>query len=267
MGAPSSKINHENAFYEALLTKIVTSAVIPELMAKTKAQVPLFEARHPTNEDVRKLSALILGPDNPDAIEYICALRDRGISLDDLHIELLEPAARYLGELWDADQVDFIAVTLGVRRLQRIVHHFSALEQLHPYDEKRRALIMAAPGEDHEFGIQIVQKFMTSAGWFVITLPVGDNNKVIESVSREWLAVVGFSISGNTHIDALRDMIQSVRKHSMNPHIGVMVGGPIIKDQPELVERLGADGTAANAASAVVLAKKLLAESLLKANI
>ncbi len=135
------------------------------------------------------------------------------------------------------------------------------------YDEKRRALIIAAPGEDHEFGIQIVQKFMTSAGWFVITLPVGDSGKVIEAVSREWLAVVGFSISGNTHVDALREMIQSVRKHSMNPHIGVMVGGPIIKDQPELVERLGADGTAANAASAVVLAKKLLAESLLKANI
>jgi methanogenic corrinoid protein MtbC1 len=41
-----------------------------------------------------------------------------------------------------------------------------------------------------------------------------------------------------------------------------MIGGPMVVANPGLVEQIGADGTATNAASAVVLAKKLLAQSL-----
>lgn len=251
--------------YEALLADVITRSVVPALLANNqlRGQKSGLGSLHPSDTDVRQLSALILGPDNSDAIEFIYSLRDRGVSLDDLHIGLLEPTARYLGELWDVDQVDFIAVTLGVNRLQRIVHHFAELDQVYPYDEKRRALIMAAPGEDHNFGSQIVQKFMTAAGWSVFTLNVADDEKVIDLVSREWFAVVGFSIGRSTHLDPLCHLIGSIRKSSSNPHIGIMVGGPSVVEQPDLVQRLGADGTAANAVSAVVLAKKLLAESLL----
>lgn len=251
--------------HEALLSDVITRSVVPALMANHQLLGPnsRLGLLHPSEADIRQLSALILGPDNADALEFIYSLRDRGVSLDDLHIELLEPTARYLGELWDVDQVDFIAVTLGVNRLQRIVHHFAELDQVHSYDEKRRALIMAAPGEDHSFGSQIVQKFMTAAGWHVLTLSVSDSKTIIDLVSREWLAVVGFSIGRNTKISSLRDLIGSIRKNSSNPSIGVMVGGPSVVEQPDLVERLGADGTAANAVSAVVLAKKLLAEGLL----
>ena len=86
---------------------------------------------------------------------------------------------------------------------------------------------------------------------------------LIDFVTREWLAVVAISISGHSQTTTLAKMIKSVREHSLNPHIGVMIGGPMVTLRPELVDELGADGTAANAASAVVLAKKLLAEGLI----
>ncbi len=250
--------------HETVLANIITQTVIPALWSQhgglfNRAQGDL----HPTEENIRKLSALILGPDNADAMEYIYSLRDQGISLDDLHLELVEPTARRLGELWDVDQVDFVAVTVGISRLQRIVHHFADLGGVGPYDDRRRALVMVAPGENHRLGNQIVQKFLKAAGWSVFTLDGSDHEKLTDFVTREWLAVVAISISGHSQTINLAKMIKSIRGHSLNPHIGVMIGGPMVSLRPELVDELGADGTAANAASAVVLAKKLLAEGLI----
>lgn len=248
---------------ETILADVITTTILPTLLSQNNGVLtPSDFDVHPGKNDIQRLSDLILGPDNADALEYIYVLRDRGISLDSLHLELLEPTARHLGELWDNDQINFFDVTVGILRLQRIVHHFSDLDRIEPYDEKRRALIMVAPGEDHSFGNQIVQKFMRAAGWSVLTLAGAERDQLLDIVAREWLAVIGISISGHTHIDALKKTITALRIQSLNPHIGIMIGGPMVVAKPELVEQIGADGTASNAASAVVLAKKLLAQGL-----
>ena len=44
---------------------------------------------------------------------------------------------------------------------------------------------------------------------------------------------------------------------SCNPAIGVMVGGPVFLEHPELVRRVGADASAVDAATAVLLAQRL----------
>ncbi len=253
--------------HEAVLAQIITQTVLPALFLQNSELITSDDgAIHPAEVNIHRLGGLILGPDNADAMDYINSLRDRGVSLDNIHLELIEPTARHLGELWDRDQIDFIAVTLGVSRLQRIVHHFADLDNVEAYDEKRRALIMVAPGDDHSFGNQMVQKFMRAAGWTVLTLTGFETEKATDIVSRNWVAVVGVSINGYVEIESLRRVIASIRAQSLNPHIGVMIGGPMLVARPELVEELGADGTAVNAASAVVLAKKILAQGLIAQN-
>lgn len=250
--------------HDDVLAGIIAQSVIPVLLSQNSELITEMDGGlHPSETNIRRLSALILGPDNADAVDYLYSLRDRGVSLDDLHLELIEPTARRLGELWDIDEIDFISVTLGVSRLQRIVHHFADLDSVESYDEKRRALIMVAPGEDHSFGNSLVQKFLRAAGWSVLTLDGSANHKVIDLVAKEWLAVVGVSISANAQISLLKAMLKSIRAKSLNPHIGIMIGGPLVASRPELVAELGADGTAANAASAVLLAKKILAQGLM----
>jgi methanogenic corrinoid protein MtbC1 len=46
--------------------------------------------------------------------------------------------------------------------------------------------------------------------------------------------------------------------------IGVMVGGPVFTANPALAREVGADGTAANAPTAVLMAQKLFDEMALK---
>jgi methanogenic corrinoid protein MtbC1 len=257
-------ISGANADSEVALADIVARTIVPELLMRNKNLLitQSDDAAHPTEADVLKLSSLILGPDNSEALEYIYSLRERGLTLDNLYLELLEPTARHLGELWNVDKLDFFAVTLGVGRLQRIVHHFTDLDKLKPYDEKRRALMLVPPGEDHNFGAQIVQRFLRAAGWSVLTLDGSESARAADLVSREWLVVVGLSILADVQVDELRQLIKSIRSRSLNPHIGIIIGGPIVVTHPELVSAVGADGTARNAPAAVVLAETILAQAI-----
>jgi MerR family transcriptional regulator, light-induced transcriptional regulator len=248
-------------FRYAKLRNIVAEHVLPQLVALHVKPAggqgsPLRTAQ------VAQLAQLLIGPENEDAFHFVLKLKDEGVSLDDLHAELLEPAARLLGELWTDDKADFVDVTIGLSRLQRLVHVFEDLGQVPDYDDKRRVLLAAAPGEQHSLGSSIVQKFLRAGGWHVWSCHTSHVAEPADIVALEWFAVVGFSVGADTNVQSLRQAIALVRQRSLNRKVGIMVGGSAVSRRPELVAELGADGTAANGPAAVMLAKKLLAEAL-----
>jgi methanogenic corrinoid protein MtbC1 len=247
------------------LTILIADNIVPRLLNKFGETVDIQHARrlHPGAEEVAELSRLVLGPEHANAADYILSLKNRGVSLDTLHTELLEPTARYLGDLWTEDRVDFLDVTIAVRRLQQLVHLFADLDQVGPYDEKRRALIAATPGEQHSFGNVMIQRFFRSGGWYVCSCPGAQLQHITALVAQEWFGIVGLSLSTDRHLDSLKASIAMVRKTSVNKTVGIMVGGPAFAERPELAMEVGADGTAVNAPAAVILAKKLLVPSLL----
>jgi methanogenic corrinoid protein MtbC1 len=249
-------------FRYAKLSNIVAEHVLPKLVAlheSSPEEAPPVVLR---SDAIAELGTLVTGPDNDDAANFVLKLKDEGVSLDDLHAELLEPTARLLGELWNEDKADFVDVTIGVSRLQRLVHEFEGLGQIPDYDEKRRVLLAAAPGEQHSLGSTIVQKFLRAGGWHVWSCASPNIDEPAEIVSKEWFGIVGFSLGSDVHLQSLQDAIKLVRKRSLNPKIGIMIGGAAVTRDPGLVATVGADGTAANGPAAVLLAKKLLAESL-----
>ncbi len=246
------------------LVDVVAKSVIPELLAKFEDNfaLPNPSTVHAGEAEILRLAAIILGPDDVETVTYLESLRERGLSLDVLHQDLLEPTARHLGDLWDQDHLDFLDVTIGVARLQRMVHYFARLDQIPPYDEMRRVLVVQTPGELHSFGITVIRRFLTAGGWNVRTDAHMSAEQIEEAVANEWFGVAGFSLAGETHIEQLADVIAHVRKASRNPNIGIMVGGPAFVANPNLVGQVGADGMATNGPTAVILAKKLLASSL-----
>jgi hypothetical protein len=62
---------------------------------------------------------IALGDDLEAAATCVIIMRDRGLFMKTLYMELLEPTARYLGEMWNKDDCDFVDVTIGVGRLQK----------------------------------------------------------------------------------------------------------------------------------------------------
>lgn len=253
-------------FRYAKLSRVVAEHVVPRLLAlHEQARIANGASHSPElqrSADIEELAKLVLGSNDQDAVGFILGLKDGGVSLDSLHMELLEPTARHLGDLWSDDRIDFVDVTLGVARLQRLVHVFEGLDQVPGYDEKRKVLLATAPGEQHSLGSTIVQKFLRAAGWHVWTCATPRLEEAADLAAKEWFGVVGFSLSSDLHVENLAQTITRVRQVSLNPKVGIMVGGSAMVRNPAWVEAVGADGTAANGPAAVILAKKLLADGL-----
>lgn len=241
------------------IADLVWDEIVPRLNNLGIADARLV---HPSAADVAELARLILGPDDVEATRFVAGLRRQGLTIDVVYGELLEPAAQLLGQLWDQDEVDFIDVTLGVGRLQALMSVFNLTHELSVRPDRRRVFMLTVPGEQHGFGITMVERFLEAGGWQVTSereLPLA---RLAKRVEDEWFAVVGLTLSSACNLDKAAAAVAAIRARSCNRDVGVMVGGPVFSTDPHLAARIGADGTAASAPAAVVLAQRLLDEAI-----
>ena len=255
----------------AKLLRIVSVDIIPRLSLFHRAEATIapdsLRSRATPESDIqdskirdleiRGLAQLVLGTDLEAAVEFVTGLRERGVSMDTLFVNVLEPTARHLGSLWEDDACDFIDVTLAVGRLQHLLAIFNDTHGLPALDGKRHVLMTTMPDETHSFGAQMVEKFLSAGGWTVQSEPAAGADAIAALVERRWFAVAGLTVSCDKGLGGLADLIGSIRQHSCNRAIGIMVGGPVFTANPGLAAELGADATASNAPAAVVLAQKL----------
>ena len=99
----------------------VVDQVIPRLVLAGRAALahaaaaPLVAA-----VDVASLADAAVSPEEGAALAFVAGLRSRGVPMESVYLDLLAPAARHLGELWETDATDFSTVTLGLWRLHGV---------------------------------------------------------------------------------------------------------------------------------------------------
>jgi len=247
----------------AQLVRIIESETIPRLVLAHQEEVAIDDCQEepgPTvdSDSVRKLASLVLSPDQELALTYVRSLREQGLRRERMFLELLGPTARYLGSLWEEDLCDFTEVTVGLCRLHQLVREMSpGFMRNGNGAEVKRALLAPVPGEQHTFGLLMVTEFFRREGWDVWGGPSASHSDVLQVVNAEKFNVVGFSVSCNDRLDELTEWIQTIRNHSRNPEIGVLVGGRVFVDNPELVRDVGADATALDGRQATFQATEL----------
>jgi methanogenic corrinoid protein MtbC1 len=255
-----------------LLARAVEAEVVPRLVLARRASAaaadaaravcgPTPEDEAPGPEDVVALVALALTSDAPTAIAFCDAVRARGVTLERLYLDLLAPAARRIGQLWVDDLCSFADVTMALGRLQQVLRALSPafMPGAGVRDRRRRAALVPMPGEQHTFGLAMVTEFFLRAGWDVWSEPSATAEELNRLVGAQWFAVVGLSVSCESRIDQVPGVIRSVRRASRNPAVGVMVGGRVFAERPELAGQVGADATAVDGRQAALQAETLLA--------
>jgi len=208
-------------------------------------------------ERISNFAQLVLRPDSLLAEHLVSGLIARGLSMEQLFLDLYEPVARRLGHMWDNDECDFVDVTRGMGRLQRLVATMECKFGA-PALARRSILMSTMPGEQqHSFGIAIVEKLLETWGWRVRCERPASLDQILDILENNWIAVVGLSVSRTNGLETLAWSISQIRRHSRNSAIGIMVGGPALYDHPEFAATVGADATARNASLAVLAAEKL----------
>ena len=177
-----------------------------------------------------------------------------------MYLELLAPAARSLGEMWEDDRVGFADVTVALCRLHDVMRTLSASQPtaMDTLPQGRRALLIPMPGEQHTFGLVMVADFFRRAGWEVWSDAVTNSADLASLVRQEWFTMIGLSVGCESHMEGLASTIHSVRRAARNRSIGVMVGGSLVAKHPELAIQVGADATGKDARQAVMQAENLV---------
>lgn len=256
--APAFFSREDVAARQHKISGLVATAILPRLIdLHQTGRAPLPSDDPPTEAEIHELARLVLSPDLAAAAAYVTFLRQRGLSMDTLFVGLLEPAARHLGALWEADTCDFVDVTLGLGRLQKLLAVFNCTHTLPALDQRRRILLTTMPGDPHHFGLGMVEKFLHAGGW-TVQVEMGVSVEMLaRRLETEWFAVAGFTLGSERHLETLREAIPTLRARSRNPALGVMVGGGMFTERPDLAAEIGADATAADALRAVLVAQRL----------
>lgn len=255
---------HAGLDYARSLSTLIESEIIPRLMV---AHAGDFHAVALARDDqvidyaeVEDFAPLAMQVEADALLAHVEAILARGVSVDTIMVDLLAPTARLLGEYWEEDRCDFVDVTMGLWRLQEVVHEIAARAPI----ERRlaaggyRALFASMPGDQHNFGTVVIDEMFRCAGWITDRLHGPETADLVKRVGSDWFDLVGLTVSRECHKATLCSVIAALRNVSKNPQLCVMVGGRVFSEDPALAAKVGADGTARDAKIALQVAWDLV---------
>jgi 5-methyltetrahydrofolate--homocysteine methyltransferase len=120
-----------------------------------------------------------------------------------------------------------------------------------------KVVIGTVRGDLHDIGKNIVAMLLQGAGFEIFDLGADvPKERFLETAKNERADIIGISALLTTTMVYMKEVIDTIKDARLEHPIKFMIGGAPVTDA--YAQRIGADGYAADAASAVDLAKKLL---------
>lgn len=247
------------------MARLIEGEIIPRLLLAHRAERAVVLVQQPqrpafTNEEPTAFAHMTLRLEVFCLLAHVESYLDRGFAIEAIYLELLAPSARILGDFWDNDVCDFVDVTMGMWRLQQVIHELGNRAPCPSARTRadRRALFTVPPGDQHSFGLVMIEDFFRRAGWRTWSAPDAAMPELCAFVGRQWFELIGLTVSNADYLGRLPATLRDLRRASQNPSVAIMVGGKIFSDHPELAERAGADATASDAPRALLAAERLV---------
>ena len=248
---------------------IIEAEIIPRLLmahASGERRAKIKPSRSIRPEDASRFARLPLRLEAASLLEEVDAFIADGATVETICLDLLAPAARKLGEMWESDECDFLDVTMGLWRLQEVMREIAARSPTEHglLSPPRSALFSPMPGDHHNFGTLMIEEVFARGGWQSEALVKPERRELLDRLSRRPFDLVGLTLARDCPSAALANLIKAMRNVSANPSMVVLVGGRMINENPDLAIEVGADGTGADALSALELAETLVKMSAVR---
>lgn len=252
---------------------IIEGEIIPRLLmahSSGEKQAPIAgkTSRPIAPEDAERFALLPLRLEAASLLEEVNTFLADGASVETVCLDLLAPAARKLGEMWESDECDFLDVTMGLWRLQEVMREIAARapNERAYLNAPRNALFSPMPGDNHNFGALMIEEVFARAGWQSEALVKPERRELLDRLSRQPFDLVGLTLTRDCPSAALANLIKAMRNVSANPNIIIFIGGRMINQNNNLVKEVGADGTGADALAALEMAENLVKAAAARAN-
>jgi len=179
---------------------VLESQIIPRLVQAHRAgeeRSANDSACRPLGEEISAFAGYCAKGERQKAAFLIERLRDEGLDQEGIFVELIAPAARYLGQQWEEDLLGFAEVTIGLVLMQEVIHGMGYEYHDGPQQASgvKRVMLASAPGSQHVLGLSIVSEIFRKAGWQVVLEVSPSRTQLCHAVQNEWFDLVGLSVA------------------------------------------------------------------------
>lgn len=211
-------------------------------------------------ESAAFLDALVRG-DRRDADRLVDRMLDRGERLQTLYLDIMQPAMREIGRLWQENELTVAEEHLATAIAQSSMGR--AFERVYRWHDARTPSLIAAcvDEERHQLGLRMLCDLLEIDGWDTAYLGASvPIESLVSMVEKRQPQVVALSATITPHLPRLRVAISAIRESKVETQPVIMVGGRAVNGDADLATRLGADFTAPDAGTAVNILRARFAD-------
>ena len=205
--------------------------------------------------DLNAISEAIIKGDQKTAVAVTTAAIDEGMAPGTILSDGLIAGMNVIGARFKVNEVYIPEVLIAARAMKM------AMEILEPklieagVEPLGKAMVGTVQGDLHDIGKNLVVMMLKGAGFDVVDIGVDVAPDVFAEKAREaGVQVIGLSALLTTTMPAMEKTIQAIKNSGLA--VKIMIGGAPVTQM--YADKIGADGYAADAASAVDTAKSLL---------
>jgi 5-methyltetrahydrofolate--homocysteine methyltransferase len=206
--------------------------------------------------DLKALAEAVINGDQSKAVEITKAALEEGTAAKTVLDEGLIAGMDIVGERFKKNEIYIPEVLIAARAMKTAMAILEPALAKAGVEPLGKFLIGTVQGDLHDIGKNLVAMMLKGAGFEVIDLGVDVRpEKFVEQAKAKGVHLVGMSTLLTTTMPGMEKTIKALNAASVSAK--VMIGGaPVTQGY---ADKIGADGYAANAATAVDVAKKLIA--------
>jgi len=210
------------------------------------------------NQDIDEIIEAIIGLNENRVKELAFKAIAEGVAPLTLINQGLAAGLRKMGDLF-ADEQIFLPELINAARMiaQTIEKIKPSLASSESLKRKGLYLIATVEGDVHDIGKNLVHLLLSASGYEVVDLGKDvPTQKIVERVKQLNPDILGLSALLSTTMPGQRRVIEAIQEAGIREKVKIMVGGaPVTRNW---AEKIGADGFAEDAASAVKEADRII---------
>jgi 5-methyltetrahydrofolate--homocysteine methyltransferase len=213
----------------------------------------------PSQEEIlSKLTQAVIDGEPEDAAELARQALDEGLDPLTCINEGLTPGIDRVGELFASGEYYLPDLIIGGEAMKEALAILEpALSGSQEREVLGRVVLGTVEGDLHEIGKTLVGTMLTANGFQVTDIGIDQSAADFVAAVKETNAtVVGASALLTTTMPAQQKIVEALAEAGLRDRVKVMVGGAPVTQS--WAEKVGADGYAEDAISAVALARRLV---------
>lgn len=186
---------------------------------------------------------------------------DEDLGAKEILNQALIPAMDIVGEQYERGERYIPEMLLSAQAMKGAMEKLRLLLAETGVEPCGKVIIGTVEGDLHDIGKTLVAMMLEGAGFQVSDFGTEVTaEQFIQAVREREADILGMSALLTTTMTRMPEVIEALKKNGLREKIKVMIGGAPVTQ--EYADKIGADGYAPDAASAVRLAKRLCASKV-----